>query len=149
MKIRDLMTVAPIVATRNTQIRAVIDSMIEHEIRHIPLVEDGMVIGMLSQRDMTFLAGTLDLFSGVDESYIDAVIDMPVSRLDGMNIRTESDVITVDAEADILVALELLVEKPISALVVTEGPAEEVVGILSYVDILRWVRDVRAKGGSI
>lgn len=143
MKIRDLMTVAPIVATRDTQIREVIDSMIKHEIRHIPLVEDGQVIGMLSQRDMTFLAGTLDLFSGVDESYIDAVIDMPVSRLDGMNIRTESDVVTVDADADILEALELLVEKPISALVVTEGVVEEVVGILSYVDILRWVRDSR------
>lgn len=144
MKIRDLMTAAPIVATRNTPIRVVIDSMIEHEIRHIPLVEDGMVIGMLSQRDMTFLAGTLDLFSDVDESYIDAVIDMPVSRLDGMDIRTEGDVITVDADADVLEALELLVEKPISALVVTEGPVEELVGILSYVDILRWVRDKRA-----
>ncbi len=145
MKIRDLMTAAPIVATKNTPIREVIDSMIAHEIRHIPLIEDGVVIGMLSQRDMTFLAGTLDLFSGVDESYIDSVIDMPVSRLDGMNIRTESDVVTVDADDDILEALELLVEKPISALVVTEGVAEEVVGILSYVDILRWVRDTRAK----
>lgn len=147
MKIRDLMTAAPIVATKKTQIREVIDSMIEHEIRHVPLVEDGMVIGMLSQRDMTFLAGALDLYKGLDSSFIDAVIDLPVSALDGMSIKTENDVFTVDVDADVVEALEILVEKPISALVVTEGPLEKVVGILSYVDILRWMRDSRQVDG--
>ncbi len=147
MKIRDLMTAAPIVATKKTQIREVIDSMIEHEIRHVPLVEDGMVIGMLSQRDMTFLAGALDLYQGLDSSFIDAVIDLPVSALDGMSIKTENDVFTVDVDADVMEALDVLVEKPISALVVTEGPLEKVVGILSYVDILRWMRDSRQVDG--
>ncbi|MBA2664403.1 MAG: CBS domain-containing protein [Bradymonadaceae bacterium] len=141
MQIRDLMTPAPIVATRETAIRTVLDSMIEHNIRHVPIVEDAMVIGMLSQRDMTFLAGALDLFSDLDTSFIDSIIDMPLSRLDEMNMKLEGDVFTVDAGDDVMVAVDILINKPVSALVVTEGPTERVVGILSYVDILRWVRE--------
>ncbi len=145
MKVRELMTASPIVASRETPIREVIDCMVEHDIRHIPLVEDGLAIGMLSQRDMTFLAGMLDLFTGLDDLFRDDTIDMPVSGLDEMNINLTGVVYTVDVDADVDEALDLLLAKPISALVVTEGPIHKVVGVLSYVDILRWQRDARAQ----
>ena len=131
MKVRDLMTAAPIVATRETSIRVVIDLMTEHKIRHVPLVEDGRAIGMLSQRDMTFLAGMLDMFTGLDDLFQDDATDMPVSDLDEMNINLTGVVYTVDADADVLEALDILVAKPISALVVTEDPDLKVVGVLS------------------
>lgn len=145
MKVRELMTAAPIVATKKTPIREVINMMIDNKIRHVPVVVDGLALGMLSQRDLTFLAGALDLFDGLDESYLDDVIDLPVSHLDVMSMEMTGAVYAVDADADIDEALDILLATPVSALVVTEGPIRKVVGILSFVDILRWQRDERVK----
>ena len=54
---RDLMTVDPVTVDPKASIGEAWDLMRELEIRHVPVVQDGALVGMLSDRDL----GTLDI----------------------------------------------------------------------------------------
>jgi len=49
--VRDIMTADPISCTMNTPIAKVERIMAEHKIRHLPIVENGVPMGMVSSRD--------------------------------------------------------------------------------------------------
>ena len=51
-RVRDLMTTALITTTPDADIRHVMDVMTEHRIRHLPVVEQGSVCGMISIGDV-------------------------------------------------------------------------------------------------
>lgn len=50
--VRDIMTAGPISCSMNTPITKVEQLMAEHKIRHLPIVEDGIAVGMVSSRDI-------------------------------------------------------------------------------------------------
>lgn len=50
--LRDVMTVNPIVASMDDEISDIMAIMVEKNIRHLPVVDKGKVIGMLSIRDI-------------------------------------------------------------------------------------------------
>ena len=50
--IKDVMTPTPITVTPNTHLVTVKRSMSQHKIRHIPIVEKGELLGILSERDL-------------------------------------------------------------------------------------------------
>ena len=49
--VRDIMTSEPISCSMNTPIAKAEQLMAEHKIRHLPIVEDGIAVGMVSSRD--------------------------------------------------------------------------------------------------
>jgi len=49
--VREIMTTEPISCTMETTIEKAEQLMAEHKIRHLPIVEDGVPIGMVSSRD--------------------------------------------------------------------------------------------------
>lgn len=51
---RDVATLEPVTCTPDEEIEAAIDRMREHEVQHLPVVEDGTVVGMLSLSDLVF-----------------------------------------------------------------------------------------------
>src|SRR5262245_25228499 len=55
MAVRDLMTPNPVTVTPQTTLAEVWDLMRELEIRHLPVVEDNSLIGMVSDRDLAHL----------------------------------------------------------------------------------------------
>ncbi len=130
MIVADLMTRDPVTATPATSVAEVWDLMRDVGVRHIPVVDGGALLGMVSDRDIAHL----DLAA--------------VLRLEGAaSFRTElarpvvevmsADVVAVEPGSQLTDAIALFVDHKIGALPVVRGDGRELVGILSYVDVLR------------
>lgn len=132
---RELMTPNPVTVTPKANIAEVWDLMRDLEIRHVPVVENDALIGMLSDRDLSQLnpARTLEV-EGVDA--LRQGLAMPVIRV------MSSDVIAIEPETELSDVVELLLEHKVGALPVVLPDTRQVVGIVSYIDVLRalWER---------
>ncbi len=134
MTARDLMTPNPVTVAPQARVVEVWDLMRELEIRHVPVVEDGALVGMLSDRD----PARLDMFRMLASDGADALrqeLATPIVKV--MN----SDVIVVEPETGLDEIIELLLEHKVGALPVVRQDGYEVVGIVSYIDVLRALRD--------
>jgi acetoin utilization protein AcuB len=126
----ELMTADPTTVTPETSIAEVWDLMRDLDIRHVPVVEDGAIVGMLSDRDLAQLdmAGIL-VSDGA--SALRQELSTPVVRV------MTTSVVSIDTETELSEAVGLLVEHKVGALPVLRPDSREVVGILSYIDVLK------------
>lgn len=130
----DLMTRNPATASPQASVAEVWDLMRDLEIRHVPVVEDGALVGMLSDRDLARLdMSRMVAFEGADA--LRQELSTPIVKV--MN----PDVIAIEPETDLGEIIDLLVEHKVGALPVLRLGSREVVGIVSYIDVLRAVRD--------
>jgi len=116
------MTPNPMTVTPQASIADAWELMRELEIRHVPVVEDGALVGMLSDRDLARLD-------------IARMLAMPI-----VNVMS-SDVIAIEPETELSEVVELLLEHKVGALPVIRSDTRKVVGIVSYIDVLRAVQD--------
>ncbi len=126
------MTPNPITADARTSIRAVMRQLFEMDIRHLPIVDDGQLVGIVSDRDLRDVASRL-LAEG--ETDLSRLLSSPVADL------MSADVLSVDPETELADAVDLMIEHRIGALPVLAPGTDRLVGIISYVDVLRSVRD--------
>lgn len=132
MLVAEVMTPKPIVAAATTPIFDVLQQMRSEEIRHMPVVDRGALVGVLSDRDLK--AYSVDaLLSEPDAAT--GRLRRPVSLL------MTGDPISVTPETELSETVDLLLENKIGALPVCD-PEGNVVGIISYVDVLRAARDL-------
>ena len=132
MTARELMTTNPVTASPQASLAEAWDLMQNLEIRHLPIVEEGELVGMLSDRDLS----RLDLSRMAEGG--DALrreLSTPIVKV--MN----ADVIAIEPDTELSEIIELLVEHRIGALPVVPTGRREVVGIVSYVDVLRAMQD--------
>ena len=130
MLARDLMTQNPVTVDLNASTGDAWDIMRENEIRHVPVVDGGVLVGMLSDRDLAPVdVGRILAFDGATAAR--AELARPV--IDRMSI----DVVSVHPETDVSDVIDLLLEARIGAVPVVRPDRREIVGIVSYVDILR------------
>ena len=122
----DLMTRSPVCVTTRTRLKDAIETMFAIDVRHIPVLEDERLVGMLSERDLRPL-WDLALDSAVTDG---RVYDRRVTDL------MSSNPLTVDSEADADEVIELLLEHRIGAVPVVDADGM-LVGIVSYVDVLK------------
>jgi len=127
MVVEEIMSPKPIAVEANQSIREALRRLITDDIRHLPVVDDGVLVGMVSDRDVRGLAS--DVLSGNELS---EQLARSVSEV------MSSDVVTVDPETEIGEAIDLMIEHKIGALPVVSDT--QLVGILSYVDVLRAAR---------
>lgn len=102
--------------------------MVDHQVRHLPVVEDGEVIGMLSDRDIRTVAGDPVRFA---DSREDAGTRMASVR-DAM----ATTVVTVRGDRPLAEVANELVDERFGALPVVDGDGR-LLGVISYVDVLR------------
>jgi len=134
MNARDLMTPDPLTVTPQASIAEAWDVMRELAVRHVPVVEDGVLVGMLSDRDLA----QVDIARVLRVDGADALreeLETPIVEV------MSSDVISVEPETDVGEVISLLLEHKIGALPVVEPRTREVLGIISYVDVLRGLQD--------
>jgi CBS domain-containing protein len=131
---RDLMTPNPQTVTPQASIAEAWDLMRELAVRHVPVVEDGVLVGMLSDRDLAQvnIARVLRAEGGDPPRELKTPI---------VEIMT-SDVISVEPDTEVGEVIGLLLEHKIGALPVVEPDTREVLGIISYVDVLRALQDL-------
>ena len=124
--VQEIMTKNPYAIEANQSVREAMHRLLSLDIRHLPVLDRGVLVGMLSDRDVRGLASAT-LSGEVNDQLSAAVSDLMTS-----------DPISVDPEADIGEVIDLMIENKVGALPVVAE--DKLVGIVSYVDVLRYAR---------
>jgi acetoin utilization protein AcuB len=132
---RDVMTPNPLTVTPQASIAEAWEVMRELAVRHVPVVEGGVLVGMLSDRDLF----QVDIARVLKVEGADALREELWTPIAGI---MSSDVISVEPETEVGEVISLLVEHKIGALPVVEPGTREVLGIISYIDVLRALQDL-------
>jgi acetoin utilization protein AcuB len=127
---RELMTPDPLTVTPETSIAGVWDLMREADVRHVPVVQGEALVGMVSDRDL----GRVDIARLLTVEGAGALRDELTMPIVGV---MSSAVLAVGPEAEIGEVIDLLIEHKIGAVPVVREETREVLGIISYVDVLR------------
>jgi acetoin utilization protein AcuB len=121
MNAQDLMTEDPISLPVTAKVREALAILRTMDIRHVPVVgHKDELIGMLSDRDLRS-ARASDL-------------DAPVTEL------MSADVVSVGPESDALEVIDLMIDTKVGAVPVVDDEDGSLLGIISYVDVLRKLR---------
>jgi CBS domain-containing protein len=130
MQADEIMTDRVVSVTPTDTIADAIEVLAGMEVRHLPVVEDGELVGILSDRDLRSLG-----FHRVEDlrtiDRLHEVARTPVSRV------MSADVRAVEPGTDIRDVIDRMLDEKVGALPVVEPHTRELVGIISYVDVLR------------
>jgi len=135
MKARDVMTPNPVTVAPDATLAEVWDLMREADIRHVPVVQAGALVGMVSDRDLALL----DVAQVLTTEGADALrrtLATPVVTM------MSSDVIFVEMDDDLDDVIELMLEHKVGAIPVARSDGRDVMGIISYIDVLRGIQDL-------
>lgn len=135
MQAQDVMTPNPTTVPPEASVAEVWDVMRERAVRHLPVVDRGALVGMLSDRDLARF-DMARLFTADGAEALRRELGTPAVKV------MSADVITVDPDAELGEVVDLLVEHRIGAVAVVRPETQELVGIVSYIDVLEAVRDL-------
>lgn len=110
----------------------VIELVAEHEVRHVPLVDDGKLIGVLSERDLRMIDGLIAVGIGQPQREENVLSSPATGLLGGRPITCSPDTQVDDV-------IDLLLRERIGAVVVVDEE-QHPVGMVSTVDILAAAR---------
>jgi CBS domain-containing protein len=134
MQAAEIMTEDPMTIGPQGRIRDAIEILQALEIRHLPVVnERGALIGMLSDRDLRNAAIPYTLLDTVKQP-IGNVLERRVSDV------MSADVTSIGPETEVEEIIDVLLELKVGALPVVDGDTGDLLGIVSYVDVLRALR---------
>lgn len=135
MTAEELMTPDPETLTADDTVRDAMDLLYSLGVRHIPIVRRGRLVGMVSDRDLRDVAlPTLAAFEHPEESR-----KAWARKLGDV---MHGDVISVGPEEDAAEIIDLMIDHKVGAIPVVDPDSEELVGIVSYIDVLRVCRDL-------
>jgi acetoin utilization protein AcuB len=125
--VRDLMTTEVIAVAPTTTLHEAIGIMVRRSVRHLPVVENGEVVGVLSDRNIRVVLTE-------DEDF--------VRRREYLATTTAADrashpVTTVNPDAPVQQAARIFVESRIGCLPVVDAEGR-IQGILTQTDLLKW-----------
>ena len=128
--VRDLMAQNPATLDRNETLDLADQIMNLGRIRHMPVVDNGKVVGILSQRDL--FRSALIVALGFGRRTTSALI----KTIKIKEVMTEH-VITITPDVAAKDAARLMIDKKIGCLPVVEN--EKLIGLITETDILRYV----------
>jgi CBS domain-containing protein len=115
------MTTAPLSVAIDATVRAAEDLMIDHDVRHLPVTEEGALVGIISDRDIAFTSNVSD------SDLADRLSVRDVCSL---------DVYAVAPDAALDTVLTEMAERRLgSAVVAEEG---KISGVFTATDACRW-----------
>ena len=134
MRVRDLMTGAPITVSPETPMLDAQHLMLSNHFRHLLVTKDDRLVGIVTDRDIRLNLPSPATSLSVWE------INHLMTKLTVDQVMTES-VITVGPDRDAADAARLMLDHKIGALPVTDGG--RLIGIVTETDMLRaFVRSV-------
>src|SRR5690348_254046 len=94
MRVQEIMTRNPVTVTPDASVAEVWDLMREHAIRHIPVLDGGALVGMLSDRDLAHfdMAG---LIAAQDADALRRALTTPVAKV------MSADIVDVDRDTEL------------------------------------------------
>jgi acetoin utilization protein AcuB len=118
---------------RNDTLQLAQDIMALGRVRHFPVMEDGEVVGVMSQRDLykASLGSVMKYGAKAQREFLEAI---PVKEV------MKSPPITIAPHASVKEAARLMIEKKIGCLPVLDGA--KLVGIVTETDMLKLVMEM-------
>ena len=132
MKVRELMSTDVAIVARNDTLTVADDIMSKQRIRHLPVLEGGRLVGILTQRDL-FHAGLSTAMGFGQKAQKDFLVTVPVKEV------MTDEVVTIGPDEDVKVAARIMLERKIGCLPVVDSG--KLVGLLSESDFLRLVAE--------
>ncbi len=132
--VHELMTPNPITITYGQTVGKAMELMARYDIRRLPVLQDGKLVGIVSDRDVRQLAGrpTVKLAKTASD---DAYLALPVEEAMTLNA------ITIRETQPAQDAIALMIKHKISGLPVL-GRDGVLVGVLSEHDILKYCLNI-------
>jgi acetoin utilization protein AcuB len=122
--IREYMTDAPHTVARNRSLASARRMMKDHRVRHLPVLEAGKIVGLLSERDLLFIEA-LPNVNPTDVRVEEAMVD---------------DVFTASPETPVGEVIETMIVRKVGSAVVVDG--DRVVGVFTTIDALRALHEL-------
>jgi CBS domain-containing protein len=127
MRLVDIMTRDPLTVTVAESIGTAEELMVENNVRQIPVVDGKELVGIVTDRDIrSFLSDALLLQPDARDK----------ARRASVRDLMTAEPVSLSPDDDVQDAIELLIEEKFGAIPVVDE-AEGLVGIVSYVDVLR------------
>ena len=132
MLAKDIMTENPVTATELMSVAEALGLLYELDVRHLPVVRGSELVGIVSDRD---LRG----FTAPDED--DAMSAMESARSANVGGFMNTNPIRVDTETNAREIIELMLVHRVGAIPVCDADTGDLLGIVSYVDLLRMLQE--------
>ncbi len=126
------MTENPITATELMPVDEAMSLLYELDVRHLPVVRDKELLGIISDRDLQSFRPTGE---GEEIEAAERAHDANVGSL--MN----TDPVRADPETSVRELTEMMLTNRVGAIPITDGDTGDLVGIVSYVDLLRVLQE--------
>ena len=137
MLAKDVMTENPVTATELMSVSEALGLLYELDVRHLPVVRGRELVGIISDRDLR----------GFTEAEEDAVIDAVESaRSSTIGNFMNTSPVKVDPETNVREAIELMLLHRVGAIPVADLDTGDLLGIVSYVDLLRVLQETLEPG---
>lgn len=130
MRVEDVMSKFVISASPETTLRVGLEVMTRENIRHLPIEDDDGVLGVLSRH---YLENLVTL--ATDRTNYEDLLEQSMESFLATRFTKARDVIVCRPDDSLRAAIDLLLEHKLTALPAVDDN-DEVVGVLSYVDIL-------------
>jgi len=132
-RVRDIMGRQLVTISAGDRLSTVEDIMTLGHVRHMPVVQAGQLVGVVSERDL--LRASLSVLSEHRDEVRRAFMHMvEIERV------MSTPPIVVEPDATIEEAALIMAEKKIGCLPVLDG--DQLLGLITETDILRWVAGV-------
>jgi CBS domain-containing protein len=123
MRAADIMTLDPMYLSSDKSVAAAIELCREYDVRHVPIVDRGTLVGMVSSHDLSGISTYKPSEKQVGEIMSTAVL-------------------CINPETDVGDVIDLMIDNKVGAIPVIEGSEERLIGIVSYIDVLNSVRQL-------
>ena len=135
MQVREIMSKDIEVVDRNDNLRTVEERMATKQLRHLPVLEQGEVVGIVTQRDLfkAAMSSTMGYGEKAQQAYLQSV------RVKEIMVYP---VVTIAPDTSVAAAADMLMNKGIGCLPVVEG--HQLIGIVTKIDLLRCLRALDA-----
>jgi acetoin utilization protein AcuB len=131
------MTENPVTATELMSVAEALGILYELDVRHLPVVRGRELAGIVSDRDLRAFV------QGSEDDAIDAVEN---ARSATIGTFMNTDPVRVDPETDVAEIVELMLMHRVGAIPVADLDTGDLLGIVSYVDLLRVLQGILDQG---
>jgi len=129
---KDIMTENPMTATDLMSVAEAIGLLYELDVRHLPVVRGAELVGIVSDRD-------LRTFTVSDDD--EAMEAMEGARSSSIGTFMNTDPVKVDPETNLRDIVDLMLLHRVGAIPVCDLDTGDLLGIVSYVDLLRVLQE--------
>ena len=128
MQVREIMSTGIEVVDRNDNLLTVEERMATKQLRHLPVLEQGDIVGMVTQRDLfkAAMSSAMGYGEKAQKAYLQSVRVKEIMTY---------PVVTVSPDTSVAAAAEMIITQGVGCLPVVDD--HQLIGIVTKTDLLR------------